>query len=138
MGFANPKGRDWSSILNWDGLGKLYASIIVAWTAIILAGATYLTVYRNLYFLKIRNIPLAITSTFMLHLYLIKIFLAYTTNNHFPCGMVKLYFPHHPILQSTNPSNRSGVLGHGYISTFRYRLLPAEHCTDPQREQRTD
>jgi hypothetical protein len=89
MGFVNPGGRNWSSTVNWDGLGKLYATIILVWTAFLLAGVAWLVRHRKLYFLKLRNVPLAVASTLILHLYLVKIFLAYTTNNHFPCGKNK-------------------------------------------------
>ena len=87
MGFANPQGRDWSMVVNWDGLGKLYASLIVLWTAILIAGVGWLVYHSKLYFLRIRNMTLAVASVSVLHVYLVKIFLAYTTNDHFPCGL---------------------------------------------------
>jgi hypothetical protein len=95
MGFANPEGRDWSGVVNWDGLGKLYAAIVLVWTVLLLSAAAWLILHRNLYFLRMRNVSLAIASTLALQLYLIKIFLAYTTNNHFPCG--KNFHPLRPM-----------------------------------------
>ena len=82
----NPKGRDWGSVVNWDDLGKLYAITAVAWTACLLTGTAWLVWHRNLSFIRIRNLPLAITSMVFLHVYLIKILLAYTTNGHFLCS----------------------------------------------------
>ena len=82
----NPKGRNWGSLVNWDDLGKFYAGFIVCWTVILYAGVAYLTVNRKLAFIKIRNLPLAIAAISFLHVYLVKIFLAYTTNGHFQCS----------------------------------------------------
>jgi hypothetical protein len=86
MFYINPNGRDWSSVVNFDDLGKIYVAIVVAWTVILYTGITWLILNRNLYFLKIRNIFLGIVSTTFLHLYLVKIFLAYITNGNFSCG----------------------------------------------------
>lgn len=95
--FLEPNGRDWSSIVNWDDLGKIYTSIIVAWTSILLFGILWLILHRRLPFIRIRNLPLAITSTVFLHIYLVKIWLAYTTNGHFACSaefwIMSIYLP---------------------------------------------
>lgn len=94
---VNPKGRNWGSLVNWDDLGKLYAGIIIAWTVILYTGATWLFINRNVSFLRMRNIPLAIAAITSLHVYLVKIFLAYTTNGHFLCSaefwIMSIYLP---------------------------------------------
>ncbi|KAF2804402.1 uncharacterized protein BDZ99DRAFT_525612 [Mytilinidion resinicola] len=94
---VNPKGRDWSSLVNWDHLGKLYAGITIAWTIILSAGSIWLLINRNVSFLRMRNIPLAVAAVAFLHVYLIKILLAYTSNGHFPCSaefwIMSVYLP---------------------------------------------
>lgn len=82
----NPKGRDWGSLVNWDSLGKAYAGLIISWTIILYMGVAWIIFNRRLPSVKIRNVPVAVTSVSFLHLYLIKIVLAYTTNGHFTCG----------------------------------------------------
>ena len=37
-------------------------------------------------FIRMRNLPIAITSTLFLHVYLLKICMAYTTNGNFTCS----------------------------------------------------
>jgi hypothetical protein len=97
MVYISPQGRDWSSVVNFDALGKLYVAITVAWTVILYTGVTWLILNRNLYFLRMRNIFLGIVSTSFLHLYLVKILLAYVTNGHFSCGaefwIMSIYLP---------------------------------------------
>ena len=93
----NPLGRNWGSLVNWDTLGKAYAGFVVAWTCIILAGMVWLILNRRLPFVKMRNLPLALASTIFLHVYLVKIMLAYTTNGHFLCSVefwiMNIYLP---------------------------------------------
>jgi len=93
----NPKGRDWGLLVNWDDLGKLYAGFIVAWSAILALGSLWLIVNRRLPSVKIRNVGLAIAAVGFLHTYLVKIFLAYTTNGHFTCRaefwIMSIYLP---------------------------------------------
>lgn len=93
----NPKGRDWGSLVNWDDLGKFYTGFIISWTAILYGGIAFLIINRNLAFIKIRNLPLAIAAVSFLHVYLVKIFLAYTTNGHFSCAaefwIMSVYLP---------------------------------------------
>ena len=43
MVYISPQGRDWSSVVNFDALGKLYVAITVAWTVILYTGVTWLT-----------------------------------------------------------------------------------------------
>jgi hypothetical protein len=97
MVYISPQGRDWSAVVNFDALGKIYVSIALVWTAILYTGITWLILNRNLYFLKMRNIFLTVVSTTFLHLYLVKILLAYVTNGHFSCGaefwIMSIYLP---------------------------------------------
>ena len=48
-------------------------------------------------FIRMRNLPIAIASTLFLHLYLLKICIAYTTNGHFTCSaefwIMSIYLP---------------------------------------------
>lgn len=93
----NPKGRNWGELVNWDDLGKLFASVAIVWTVVLAVGITWLILNRRLSFIKMRNLPLAIASTCFLHTYLVKILLAYTTNGHFPCSaefwIMSIYLP---------------------------------------------
>lgn len=95
--YLTPKGRNWGDLVNWDDLGKVFAAVICAWTVFLVSGSIWLIWNRNLPFIKIRNIPLAILSTLFLHIYLIKICLAYTTNGHFLCSaeywIMSIYLP---------------------------------------------
>lgn len=95
--FLEPKGRNWGLIVNWDDLGKAYAVLIITWTVVLTFGVAWLIHNRHLPFIRVRNLPLAITSTTFLHLYLIKICLAYTTNGHFLCSaeywIMSVYLP---------------------------------------------
>ncbi|KAJ9612644.1 hypothetical protein H2200_004241 [Cladophialophora chaetospira] len=93
----NPKGRNWGNLVNWDDLGKFYAGFILSWTVILYAGVAFLVINRNVAFIKIRNLPLAVAAISFLHVYLVKIFLAYTTNGHFSCSaefwIMSIYLP---------------------------------------------
>lgn len=97
MVHLNPLGRNWGDLVNWDSLGKFYASFAIVWTVILYTGATWLYLHRQVPYLKMRNIPLALTAVTFLHVYLVKILLAYTTNGHFPCNaefwIMSIYLP---------------------------------------------
>ncbi len=97
MVYISPQGRDWSSVVNFDAVGQIYVGFTIAWTVILSAGVGWLIFHRDLYFLKMRNILLAVASTLFLHLYLVKIVLAYTTNGHFTCNaefwIMSIYLP---------------------------------------------
>ena len=93
----NPKGRNWGQLVNWDDLGKFYAGFIISWTVILYSGVLWLVLNRQLALVKIRNLPLSIAAISFLHVYLVKIFLAYTTNGHFTCRaeywIMSIYLP---------------------------------------------
>jgi hypothetical protein len=131
---VNPKGRNWGSLVNWDDLGKLYAGIAIAWTVILYSGATWLFINRNISFLKIRNIPLAIAAISFLHVYLVKILLAYTTNGHFLCSaefwIMSIYLPFGIALFQANVAQLQSV------SEQQQRLLDTELSSDRRRTQR--
>lgn len=92
-----PKGRNWGPHVNWDDLGKLYAGLIIAWTIILAGGIAWLIVNRRVPSVKIRNVALSVAAVAFLHVYLVKIFLAYTTNGHFTCSaefwIMSIYLP---------------------------------------------
>lgn len=121
MVHLNPLGRNWGELVNWDDLGKAYAGMIVGWTIILVSGIVWLVANRNLPFIRMRNLPLAITSTLFLHVYLVKILLAYTTNGHFLCSaefwIMSIYLPFGIALFQAN------VLQLRSISVQQSRLL---------------
>lgn len=131
---VNPKGRNWGSLVNWDDLGKLYAGFAIAWTVILYAGATWLFINRHISFLKMRNIPLAIAAISFLHVYLVKILLAYTTNGHFLCSaefwIMSIYLPFGIALFQAN------VVQLQSVSDQQQALLNGEHATNHRRNQR--
>lgn len=116
----NPLGRNWGDRVNWDDLGKAYAAILLAWTLTLATGIVWLLRNRRLPYIRMRNLPLAIISTVLLHVYLVKIFLAYTTNGHFTCAaefwIMSVYLPFGIALFQANAmqlrsvSDRQGVL----------------------------
>jgi hypothetical protein len=97
MVYISQLGRNWGPKVNWDFLGKLYASIAIAWTVVLLVGISWLVCHRHSPIIKMRNIPLAVAATGFLHVYLVKIFLAYTANGHFLCSaefwIMSIYLP---------------------------------------------
>lgn len=85
MVFAN--GHTMGSEYNMDSLGKLYASIATAWTVVLLIGATFLISRRNLPYLRMRNIPLAVSAVATIHIYWVLCMIAYILNGNFPCAV---------------------------------------------------
>lgn len=130
---VNPKGRNWGSLVNWDDLGKLYAGITIAWTVILYTGATWLFINRHVSFLRMRNIPVAIAAISFLHVYLIKILLAYTTNGHFSCSaefwIMSIYLPFGIALFQANVAQLQSV------SDQQQKLLDEEHLLNDPKDQ---
>lgn len=95
MVFAN--GHTMGPEYNMDSLGKIYASITTAWTVILLIGATFLISRRNLPYLRMRNIPLAISAVATIHIYWVLCMIAYILNGNFPCAaefwIMSIYLP---------------------------------------------
>jgi hypothetical protein len=139
MVYVSPEGRDWSSVVNFDVVGKTYVAFAVAWTGILFTGIGWLMLNRNLYFLKMRNIFLAIVSTSFLHLYLVKILLAYTTNGHFSCGaefwIMSIYLPfgialfqaNMVQLQSVSNQQKKFLQGQGFLAREAVPLQLPQH-----------
>lgn len=131
MVYISPIGRNWGPIVNWDSLGKLYASIAIAWTVILALGSAWLIKNRRLPFLRIRNIPLAIASVCFLQVYLVKILLAYTTNGHFLCSaefwIMSIYLPFGIALFQANMVQLLS------ISTQQRRLLDGDRASIGER-----
>jgi hypothetical protein len=132
---VNPLGRNWGTLVNWDSLGKTYASIAISWTIILYAGVIWLYVHRDVQYLKMRNIPLAIVAVSFLHVYLVKILLAYTTNGHFLCSVefwiMSIYLPFGIAFFQANLSQLLS------ISTQQRRLLSGGRSLmrDPRSKQ---
>lgn len=127
MGYISPKGRNWGSVVNWDDLGKFYDSLAIAWTVVLFAGISWLVAHRSLPCLKMRNLPLAITATCFLHIYVVKVLLAYTTNGHFPCSaefwIMCIYLPFGIALFQANMTQLLS------ISTQQRRLLERDELS---------
>jgi hypothetical protein len=133
MGYISPNGRNWGPVVNWDDLGKFYSFFAIAWTVILATGMAWLVGHRKLPFLRIRNIPLAIAATAFLHVYLVKILLAYTTNGHFPCSaefwIMSIYLPFGIALFQANMMQLLS------ISTRQRKLLEGDSVSAPQLTQ---
>ena len=95
MPFAN--GYTMASVYNWDSLGRMYIGIACVWTFLIAAGIVFLLANRDLPFLRIRNVPLAVSAVATLHVYWILCMTAYILNGNFPCGVefwiMSIYLP---------------------------------------------
>ncbi|OQO03527.1 hypothetical protein B0A48_10191 [Cryoendolithus antarcticus] len=131
----NPKGRDWGAIVNFDDLGKLYTVLIVIWTAWLFTGIAWLVWNRRLPFVRIRHLPVAIISTLFLHIYLVKIMMAYTTNGHFLCSaefwIMSVYLPLGIALFQANCTQLRS------IAERQERLLARHASTDSQSPPRS-
>jgi len=82
---------------NDDPLGWIYIAIAILWTAILLMGITFLISKRDLPFLRIRNIPLAVSAVATLHVYWVLCMIAYVLQAFFPCAteywIMSIYLP---------------------------------------------
>lgn len=80
-----------------DGLSWVYISIAVVWTIILSLGITFLISKRHQPFLRIRNVPLAVSAVATLHVYWILCMIAYVLQGYFPCGteywIMSVYLP---------------------------------------------
>lgn len=79
-------GYDWGSV-NMDGLGKAYLTFAGLLILLLACGIGGLLYFRQLDFIRIRNLNLMISSICMLHVYLIIVFLVYPLNGSFPCSL---------------------------------------------------
>ncbi|KAK5196476.1 hypothetical protein LTR99_005264 [Exophiala xenobiotica] len=82
---------------NTDGLGFTYVGIVIAWTCLLLPASIFLIRNRHLPFLRMRNIPLAISAVAVLHVYWVLCMIAYVLNGFFPCSteywIMSIYLP---------------------------------------------
>ncbi|KAK5030603.1 hypothetical protein LTS07_005387 [Exophiala sideris] len=82
---------------NTDGLGFTYIALVIAWTCLLLPAAIFLLRNRHLPFLRMRNIPLAISAVAVLHVYWVLCMIAYVLNGFFPCAteywIMSVYLP---------------------------------------------
>lgn len=95
MAFAN--GYIMMMEFQLDGLSWVYISIAISWTSILLAGIAFLISKRHRPFLRIRNVPLAISAVATLHVYWVLCMIAYVLQGYFPCGteywIMSVYLP---------------------------------------------
>jgi hypothetical protein len=133
MVYISPLGRNWGPTVNWDALGKIYAALIISWTVILYSGVAWLVAHRQMPYLKMRNIPLAIAAISFLHVYLVKIFLAYTTNGHFLCSaefwIMSIYLPFGIALFQANMVQLLS------ISTQQRKLLEGDRTRESSHHQ---
>jgi len=133
MVYISPLGRNWGPTVNWDALGKIYAALIISWTVILFSGVAWLVAHRRLPYLKMRNIPLAVAATSFLHVYLVKVFLAYAANGHFLCSaefwIMSIYLPFGIALFQAN------IVQLLSISTQQRKLLEGERIRASSQHQ---
>ena len=96
MAFAD--GYDMSTgPIKLDTLAKIYISIAVIWTAALIPGIVILLRNAQLPYLRIRNIPLVISSVCTLHVYLFLCYMVYMLKGNFPCStefwIMSIYLP---------------------------------------------
>jgi hypothetical protein len=93
--FAN--GYDMAYRINTDGLGITYIGLVIAWTCLLLPAAIFLIRNRRQPYLRMRNIPLAISAVATLHVYWVLCMIAYVLNAYFPCAteywIMSIYLP---------------------------------------------
>lgn len=82
---------------NSDGLGWMFIVIIIVWTIVLLTGAIFLISKRHLPYLRIRNVPLAVSAVATIHVYWILCMIAYSLNGTYPCDIefwvMSIYLP---------------------------------------------
>jgi hypothetical protein len=82
---VSKEGFDGQPKLNWDSLGKLYISIAIIWTTLVVAGSWFLLYNRHLPTLRVRNTHLWTAAVAFLHAYWVLCLLAYIINGTYPC-----------------------------------------------------
>jgi len=95
MTFAN--GYTMAFTFNLDGLGRTYIAIATTWTGILLIGIAFLIAKRDIQFLRVRNVPLAVSAVATLHVYWVLCMIAYVLQGFFPCAteywIMSIYLP---------------------------------------------
>lgn len=79
------KGFDGEVRVNFDTLGKLYISIAIIWTTIVVGGSGFLLYNRHLPTLRVRNTYLWTAAVTFLHSYWVLCLIAYVLNGTYPC-----------------------------------------------------
>lgn len=95
MPFAN--GYTMEMKFNLDRLGWIYIAIATFWTIFLSMGITFLISKKDLPFLRIRNVPLAVSAVATLHVYWVLCMIAYVLQGFFPCSteywIMSIYLP---------------------------------------------
>ena len=93
--YAN--GYDMGFHFNTDGLGITYIGLVIAWTCLLVPASIFLIRNRRAPYLRIRNIPLAVSAVATLHVYWVLCMIAYVLNGFFPCSteywIMSIYLP---------------------------------------------
>lgn len=95
MTFAN--GYTMVMKFNLDHLGWTYIAIATLWTILLSMGVTFLISKKDRPFLRIRNVPLAVSAVATLHVYWVLCMIAYVLQGFFPCSteywIMSIYLP---------------------------------------------
>jgi hypothetical protein len=127
-GFAN--GYTMTYSFNTDGLGILYIGLVIAWTCLLLPAAIFLLRNRREPYLRIRNIPLAVSAVATLHVYWVLCMIAYVLNGFFPCAaeywIMSIYLPLGiALFQATNSQLLS-------IAASQKKYVQGDICAEPK------
>ena len=87
MRYLNPEGHNYGSE-NVDVYGISQVSVAVLYSLFFYAACFYVWLKRYHPILRMRKVGLALLSLLVLHVYLFMIFMVYTINGAFPCGVV--------------------------------------------------
>lgn len=102
----SPMGFDGQLRLNFDSLGKLYLSIAIIWTTLVVCGSCFLLHNRHLPALRVRNTHLWTSVVAFLHTYCVLCLLAYVINGTYPCAaefwIMSLWLPFGMALYQVN------------------------------------
>ena len=104
-----------------DGVGVFWTAFASGWTALLVAGMTFLYCRRDMPLLRIRGLPLSFGAVFLLHLYWIAVQLGYVYSHLMPNGV-----------------EFEGRLAH--VGTFPIGIEPGsfiEVCTDSKTSMHT-
>ncbi|KAI9786087.1 MAG: hypothetical protein M1816_008115 [Peltula sp. TS41687] len=90
-------GFDLRGEVNMDTLSWVYLYICFIWTGLLVLGVIAMMVLRNLTFIRMRNVGLAVCSVGLIHVYVALDLIRYTMNGMYPClfeyWIMSTYFP---------------------------------------------
>lgn len=96
MFYTSPGGHNWGA-LNLDSLAVLYICVAAVWTIVVLIGQALIVHFRNVGYVRMRNVLLLVASTLALHVYLVMVLLVYPLNGTFGCSaeywIMSIYLP---------------------------------------------